>query len=114
MACTVEEMKLYETWLNSAKDADILAELKDVEGKDEEISDRFYRYLEFGTGGLRGVIGAGTNRMNIYTVSMAAQARSPITSRRRAAPMPSPSATIPATSPPTSQSVRPLRLPPTG
>jgi Phosphomannomutase len=74
MACTVEEMKLYETWLNSAKDADILAELKDVEGKDEEISDRFYRYLEFGTGGLRGVIGAGTNRMNIYTVSMAAQA----------------------------------------
>ena len=74
MACTVEEMKLYETWLNSAKDADVLAELKDVQGKDEEISDRFYRYLEFGTGGLRGVIGAGTNRMNIYTVRMSAQA----------------------------------------
>ncbi len=74
MACTTEEMKLYETWLSRAEDADILAELKAVEGRDAEISDRFYRYLEFGTGGLRGVIGAGTNRMNIYTVSMAAQA----------------------------------------
>ena len=74
MACTTEEMKLYETWKNSAKEADILAELTAVEGKDDEISDRFYRYLEFGTGGLRGVIGAGTNRMNVYTVSMAAQA----------------------------------------
>ncbi len=74
MACTNEEMKLYETWLGKATAEDILAELKAVEGKDDEISDRFYRYLEFGTGGLRGVIGAGTNRMNIYTVSMAAQA----------------------------------------
>lgn len=68
------EMKLYETWLAKASDADVLAELKEVEGKSEEISDRFYRCLEFGTGGLRGVIGAGTNRMNVYTVSMAAQA----------------------------------------
>ena len=74
MACTNEVMKLYETWLEKAAAEDILAELKAVEGKDEEISDRFFRYLEFGTGGLRGVIGAGTNRMNIYTVSMAAQA----------------------------------------
>ncbi len=68
------EMKLYETWVGKADDADVAAELKAVAGKDEEISDRFYRYLEFGTGGLRGVIGAGTNRMNVYTVSMATQA----------------------------------------
>lgn len=74
MACNDMEMKLYETWKAKASDADVLAELNDVEGKDEEISDRFYRSLEFGTGGLRGVIGAGTNRMNVYTVSMAAQA----------------------------------------
>ena len=74
MACTNEEMKLYKTWLDKADAEDIVSELKAVEGKDDEISDRFYRYLEFGTGGLRGVIGAGTNRMNIYTVSMAAQA----------------------------------------
>ena len=74
MACTSAEMKLYEIWKQKADDADILAELNEVEGKDDEISDRFYRALEFGTGGLRGVIGAGTNRMNIYTVSMAAQA----------------------------------------
>ena len=70
MACTKEEMKLYQEWLEKASAEDILAELKAVEGKDDEISDRFYRYLEFGTGGLRGVIGAGTNRMYIYTVSM--------------------------------------------
>ena len=52
MACTNEVMKLYETWLEKAAAEDILAELKAVEGKDEEISDRFFRYLEFGTGGL--------------------------------------------------------------
>ncbi len=74
MSCNDIELKLYETWKVKATDADVAAELNAVAGKDEEISDRFYRYLEFGTGGLRGVIGAGTNRMNIYTVSMAAQA----------------------------------------
>lgn len=74
MSCNDMEINLYETWKVKAVDEDIAVELKAVEGKDEEISDRFYRYLEFGTGGLRGVIGAGTNRMNIYTVSMAAQA----------------------------------------
>ena len=74
MACKNEEMKLYQTWLGKADAEDILAELRAVEGDEMGISDRFYRYLEFGTGGLRGVIGAGTNRMNIYTVSMAAQA----------------------------------------
>lgn len=74
MACNDIEMKLYETWKTKADDTDIISELSAVEGNDEEISDRFYRSLEFGTGGLRGVIGAGTNRMNVYTVSMAAQA----------------------------------------
>ena len=74
MACKNEEMKLYQTWLGKADAEDILAELRAVEGDEMGISDRFYRYLEFGTGGLRGVIGAGTNRMNVYTVSMAAQA----------------------------------------
>ena len=48
-------------------------ELKALEGNEAEIEDRFYRQLEFGTGGLRGVIGAGTNRMNIYTVRQATQ-----------------------------------------
>lgn len=48
-------------------------ELKSIEGDEKEIEDRFYRDLEFGTGGLRGVIGAGTNRMNLYTVGNATQ-----------------------------------------
>ena len=74
MAINETEKKLYEIWRERATEADLLDELNQVEGKDDEISDRFFRYLEFGTGGLRGVIGAGTNRMNVYTVSMAAQA----------------------------------------
>ena len=65
---------LYKLWLEKATaDPDLITELKSVEGKNEEISDRFYRELEFGTGGLRGVIGAGTNRMNYYTVCKATQ-----------------------------------------
>src|SRR5574344_1033568 len=66
--------ELYGQWLEKAvEDPDLKAELESVKGKDDEISDRFYRDLEFGTGGLRGVIGAGTNRMNIYTVGKATQ-----------------------------------------
>jgi phosphoglucomutase len=61
-------------WCQKAvDDADLLTELESVAGNDAEIRDRFYRDLEFGTGGLRGVIGAGTNRMNIYTVRRATQ-----------------------------------------
>ncbi|MDE7281601.1 MAG: phospho-sugar mutase, partial [Ruminiclostridium sp.] len=61
--------KLYDLWLEKAViDPDLKAELEKVKGNEEEIFDRFYRELEFGTGGLRGVIGAGTNRMNVYTV----------------------------------------------
>ena len=64
--------KEYERWLaNATADADIVAELKTLD--DAKIEDAFYRDLAFGTGGLRGVIGAGTNRMNVYTVAKASQ-----------------------------------------
>ena len=60
---------LYSEWLEKAvADPDLKAELESIKGNDDEILDRFYKSLEFGTAGLRGVIGAGTNRMNIYTV----------------------------------------------
>ena len=66
--------KVYESWLeNPYFDEATKAELKAIEGDDKEIEDRFYKDLEFGTAGLRGVIGAGTNRMNIYTVRKASQ-----------------------------------------
>lgn len=66
--------ELYSLWLNNTKDEkEIYDELVSVEGKDDEILDRFYKNLEFGTGGLRGVIGAGTNRMNVFTVNQATQ-----------------------------------------
>ena len=62
----------YERWLtNATEDEDVVQELKDMD--DAKIEDAFYRNLAFGTGGLRGVIGAGTNRMNIYTVAKASQ-----------------------------------------
>ena len=65
---------MYNLWLkNATKDPDLIKELESIKGDNDEISDRFYRSLEFGTGGLRGVIGAGTNRMNIYTVAQATQ-----------------------------------------
>ena len=54
-------------------DEDLTTELDEIKESDKEISDRFYRNLEFGTGGLRGIIGAGTNRMNVYTVAKATQ-----------------------------------------
>ena len=66
--------ELYDRWLAQPDlDDAIKAELVSVAGNDEAITDRFYRDLEFGTGGLRGVIGAGTNRMNLYTVRKATQ-----------------------------------------
>ena len=64
----------YEYWLNDPHfDEATKAELRGIASDEKEIEDRFYRELEFGTGGLRGVIGAGTNRMNIYTVHKATQ-----------------------------------------
>lgn len=53
--------------------ADLAEELKSIAGNEDAITDRFYRELEFGTGGLRGVIGAGTNRMNVYNIRKATQ-----------------------------------------
>ena len=64
----------YEIWLNNPYFDDATkAELKSIASDEKEIEDRFYRELEFGTGGLRGVIGAGLNRMNVYTVRKASQ-----------------------------------------
>lgn len=66
--------KLFELWLEKTKDnAEIQSELLSVEEDGEQILDRFYKNLEFGTAGLRGVLGAGTNRMNTYTVCQATQ-----------------------------------------
>lgn len=65
---------LYDEWLEKADaDPDLKVELENIRGNDDEILDRFYRSLEFGTAGLRGVIGVGTNRMNVYTVGRATQ-----------------------------------------
>lgn len=63
--------KEYERWLGKATDVDIKAELKGM--NKDQIEDAFYRDLAFGTGGLRGTIGAGTNRMNVYVVAKASQ-----------------------------------------
>ena len=67
-------MKIYQEWLsNPYFDKDTKAELRAIEGDENEIKERFYMDLEFGTAGLRGVIGAGINRMNIYVVRRATQ-----------------------------------------
>ncbi|QQK07107.1 phospho-sugar mutase [Miniphocaeibacter halophilus] len=66
--------KVYEEWLNNDFfDSETRKELESIKGNEEEIQDRFYQSLEFGTAGLRGKIGAGTNRMNQYTVAEATQ-----------------------------------------
>jgi len=67
-------LEKYHFWLeNEYFDEKAKAELRALTGNEEEIKDRFYKDLKFGTGGLRGKIGMGTNRMNIYTVSRATQ-----------------------------------------
>ena len=64
----------YEQWCQDPIfDKETKAELSAIAGDEKEIEDRFYKDLSFGTGGLRGVIGAGTNRMNVYTVTKATQ-----------------------------------------
>ncbi|MBR5305628.1 MAG: phospho-sugar mutase [Oscillospiraceae bacterium] len=65
--------KEYQRWLENVTEEELLNELKSIEGNDEQIKDRFLLNLEFGTAGLRGVLGAGTNRMNVYTVAKATQ-----------------------------------------
>ncbi len=70
----MDYMEAYRQWRTDPYfDEATRAELAAIEGDEAEIQDRFYRQLEFGTGGLRGVIGAGTNRMNVYTVRQATQ-----------------------------------------
>lgn len=64
----------YNEWLeNAVEDKDLMAELESIKNNEDEIYDRFYTALKFGTAGLRGIIGAGTNRMNIYVVRQATQ-----------------------------------------
>ncbi len=66
--------QLYDLWCkNATDDKDLLPELLEIKGNEKEIEDRFAVSLKFGTAGLRGVIGAGTNRMNVYTVRQATQ-----------------------------------------
>lgn len=75
--------ELYQIWANDPYfDAETHAELKDIAGDETAIKERFYRYLEFGTGGLRGIIGAGTNYMNKYTVALATEAFAEYISQR--------------------------------
>ena len=61
----------YKLWLDNVTDASLLEELKSITNNKNEINERFYKKLSFGTAGLRGIIGAGTNRMNTYTVGQA-------------------------------------------
>ncbi|WP_425457026.1 phospho-sugar mutase [Cohnella terricola] len=71
---TVNPQSQYERWLNDPSiDEQTKKELREIAGQTGEIEDRFYRELEFGTGGLRGVMGAGTNRMNRYVIGKATQ-----------------------------------------
>ena len=70
----MEIKNLYNNWLeNAAEDKDLITELESIKGNEDEIYERFYTALKFGTAGLRGIIGAGTNRMNIYVVRQATQ-----------------------------------------
>ncbi|WP_297392483.1 phospho-sugar mutase [uncultured Peptoniphilus sp.] len=73
---------IYEKWLSSEKlDENLKRELLDIKDNEEEIEDRFYKDLEFGTAGLRGILGAGTNRMNYLTVGRTALALSNLIER---------------------------------
>ena len=68
----MEYLDEYARWINEA-DPETVAELESIKDDDAEIKDRFYKTLEFGTAGLRGVLGAGINRMNEYVVGQATQ-----------------------------------------
>ena len=71
--------KLYSIWKEKAvKDKAVAEELKEMENNSDAISEAFYKDLEFGTAGLRGIIGAGTNRLNIYTIGKASQGLAPM------------------------------------
>lgn len=66
-------INLYKSWIKNCKDENLSEELEKIAENQQEIYERFYKSLNFGTAGLRGVMGAGTNRMNIYTVAAATQ-----------------------------------------
>ena len=66
-------MERYAYWCERATDPEVAEELRELAGDERGIEDAFYRDLAFGTGGLRGILGAGTNRMNVYTVAKASQ-----------------------------------------
>ena len=66
-------METYNRWMERVEDSELREEMERIQGDAAAIEDRFYRELEFGTGGLRGVLGAGSNRMNVYTVGKASQ-----------------------------------------
>ena len=83
----MDSLQKYFRWKAAPlKDSDLFSELKRIADIPEEIEDRFYRDLEFGTGGLRGVIGAGTNRMNVHTVAKATQGYSNYLNAQSGAP----------------------------
>ncbi len=63
----------YRQWRGNLQPGPLLTELEAIEGDGQEITERFYRSMEFGTGGMRGLLGAGTNRMNVYTIRLAAE-----------------------------------------
>ena len=68
------ELEKYNLWLQQKDmDKEVLSQLEAMKGNDNEIFESFYKELEFGTAGLRGILGAGTNRMNIYTVGKATE-----------------------------------------
>ena len=75
MALAPEIQQKINTWLSDLYDADTQAEIRQMQAQNQDdfLSDAFYRDLEFGTGGLRGIMGAGSNRMNRYTLGMATQ-----------------------------------------
>ena len=67
-------LETYKIWKDQKlEDPDLIAEMAEIEGNEKEIKERFIKMLEFGTAGLRGILGVGTNRMNIYTVALATQ-----------------------------------------
>ena len=68
-----KSMELYRLWCEKAQDESVKASLNELCGNETEIYESFYKSLEFGTAGLRGILGAGTNRMNVYTVGQATQ-----------------------------------------
>ena len=76
------ENALYRLWCeNAAEDPDLVKELTEIRDDADAIRERFYKDLSFGTAGLRGKVGAGTNRMNIYTVGKATQGIADYTNR---------------------------------